>query len=145
MTKRKEFSDATKRKARERAGGRCERCGTNAAARYEWNHHLPCYLGGGNGVSNAELLCADGKDSCHAKQTRRDIKAFAKIRRIRGETRSQWAKTHRGRGRLSKHTKAKPLMQREKWNGGDRAGSIPSRPLGDKRWRKKLSGEVVRV
>ena len=166
MTKRKEFSHATKRKARERAGELCERCGDRAVFG-ECNHLLAAWLGGGRELGNAEHLCR----ACHREQTRKDIKAFAKVRRIRGETRSQWMGTNRHQGRLSwkkmkSQSKNNSLIGRSfaktaantqptgrqacapdarlivNTSGPKR--KIPSRGF-RKDIRRKVSGEVVRV
>lgn len=121
MSKRQEFTNATKRLCKERADAICQRCGCRTDAG-ECNHALAAWLGGGRDLGNAEYLCR----ACHRDQTRKDQKAYAKVRRLRGKTRSQTAGTNRHRGRFGKRD--------VKW---------PSRPLGSKRWWKKLSGEVV--
>lgn len=106
-SKRDEFTKATKRKARERAGNRCERCGASDC-RLEVNHRVPCWAGGDNSLGNAELLCAGWSGSCHAIQTREDEALQAHYDRLAGRinaksgkpVRAQCQGTHAGKGQL---------------------------------------------
>jgi hypothetical protein len=59
----------------ERAGGRCERCGSTVNV--QAHHRVPVVDGGTNDPSNGEALCS-GKGGCHGKverQRRRERKA----------------------------------------------------------------------
>lgn len=53
-----------------RAGGRCERCGTNYAYRWSIHHRKPRGMGGTkdpsiHSVSNLVYLCGSGTEGCH--------------------------------------------------------------------------------
>lgn len=151
MTKRKEFSRATKQATRERTGDRCERCGS-ADGPFDFNHRVPAWLDGDNSPENCEQVC---RYSCHRQQTSKDQAAFAKVNRIAGKTRSQWTGTHRGKGALSgkrrtgqacKQGQPPRAFQTSRELGGPSLSCkrrIQSRPF-RKDVRKKLSGEVVR-
>lgn len=81
---RRNFTPATKRAARERAKGMCQRCGISAQSG-ECNHALADWLGGNNSLENAEHLCVE----CHKEQSAKDVKAYWKVRRLRGETKGR--------------------------------------------------------
>jgi 5-methylcytosine-specific restriction endonuclease McrA len=76
---RQEFSDKTKRAAWDRCGGICE-CGClKPIHRAQYDHIVPCGLGGGNDLDNCQVLT----QSCHAKKTRkRDVPSISKAVRI---------------------------------------------------------------
>jgi hypothetical protein len=61
---RLEFSNVVKRKAKERAKNRCERCGVDFDSDFkgEYHHIVPVYLGGTNNLDNCTLLC----HNCHS-------------------------------------------------------------------------------
>lgn len=70
MTRRLEFSATTKRKAFDRAmanGGLCEcRCGAALQPpKVEYDHRIPCALGGDNSIANCMVLTA----ACHRTKT----------------------------------------------------------------------------
>lgn len=81
MTERQEFTRATKRDAFLRAGGHCERCSAKLfPGNVEYDHQLPCALGGDNSLSNCVVLCR----TCH-----RTVKTPDDVRRIRKSDRQR--------------------------------------------------------
>lgn len=78
---RREFTRTTKLAAFERAGGCCEQCGRKIVAeRPEYDHRIPCEMGGDNSLDNCQVLCP----WCHAEKTHKeDAPARAKSRRVR--------------------------------------------------------------
>ncbi|MDI6887512.1 MAG: HNH endonuclease signature motif containing protein, partial [Candidatus Thermoplasmatota archaeon] len=54
-----EFSLSIKKKVRERAGNRCERCGIDFDEKFkgEFHHIIPVIYGGTNDLDNCSLLC----------------------------------------------------------------------------------------
>jgi 5-methylcytosine-specific restriction endonuclease McrA len=81
MTARAEFDRKTKRDAFLRAGGKCERCTAKLfPGNVEFDHALPCALGGDNSLANCVCLCR----TCH-----RTLKTPEDIRRIRKADRQQ--------------------------------------------------------
>ncbi len=83
MTKRREFSKATKARAFLRANGCCEEpgCGVKimGVTKAEYDHITPCGLGGGNSLENCKVLCVP----CHKGKTRIDKGMMAKADRAR--------------------------------------------------------------
>jgi 5-methylcytosine-specific restriction endonuclease McrA len=62
-----EFSAPTKRKAFERAGGKCQDCARELRdGEPQYHHVLEARLGGDNALSNCRLLCV----SCHKATTK---------------------------------------------------------------------------
>lgn len=83
-TDRKEFSKATKLAAFERARGHCEVCGTKIITRAEYDHRIPCALGGDNSLENCVCTCV----KCHrTKTSTQDVPAISKAVRL-NETRA---------------------------------------------------------
>lgn len=81
MTRRQEFSNRTRLQAWERAGGRCEECGVklHVGDRREYDHRIPCALGGDNGLGNCVVLCGP----CHGSKTaQQDAPQIAKAKRV---------------------------------------------------------------
>lgn len=80
---RAEFSNTTRRKAFDRAKGLCEQCGLDFAKtgkKPEYDHRLPCALGGRNDLPNCVVLCAH----CHGvKTTKEDVPRIRKADRQR--------------------------------------------------------------
>ncbi len=80
---RAEFAKKTKLEAWDRADGKCEGegCGLPLKGkRIEYDHRIPCALGGGNTLENCVVLCKP----CHDGKTfGRDIPVIAKVARIR--------------------------------------------------------------
>lgn len=64
-----EFSRPTRRRLMERAGGKCESCGT--AEHLEFDHVVPCHLGGTNDEGNGQVLCRE----CHRQKTTTEIRS----------------------------------------------------------------------
>lgn len=88
---RQEFSKATKLAAFERAKGHCESCGGKILTRAEYDHRIPCALGGSNDLANCVCLCA----KCHrVKTVSADVPAISKSVRIREKR----AGVRKGRG-----------------------------------------------
>ncbi|EDM70802.1 HNH nuclease [Roseobacter sp. AzwK-3b] len=78
---RREFSNRTRFQAWERARGKCEECGVklNVGDRREFDHRIPCGLGGDNSLENCVVLCA----ACHRDKTdTEDIPRIAKAKRV---------------------------------------------------------------
>lgn len=80
---RKEFSKKTRVQVFERAGGRCEKCGAKLkVGEGEYDHILPCALGGDNDAANAALLCV----RCHrgvGAKTADDQRVISKVKRVK--------------------------------------------------------------
>jgi hypothetical protein len=59
-----EFPSDVKRKVKERAGNRCERCGIDFDEGFEgeFHHIIPIVYGGDNSIGNCSLLC----HNCHS-------------------------------------------------------------------------------
>lgn len=76
---REEFTAATKAAAALRAGGHCECCLIKILGVPEYDHVLPCGLGGDNSLENCQVLC--GK--CHRLKTADDRKPMAKADRLK--------------------------------------------------------------
>jgi 5-methylcytosine-specific restriction endonuclease McrA len=75
---RSEFSKSTKLAAWERCGGYCEDCGGKIFTA-EYDHIVPCAIGGTNDLDNCRVLCR----RCHrAKTSAVDVPQIAKSRRI---------------------------------------------------------------
>jgi 5-methylcytosine-specific restriction endonuclease McrA len=78
-TERSEFSKKTKLDAFTRAKGHCEICGTKIITTAEYDHRIPCGLGGSNDLANCVCTCS----RCHSKKTfTKDIPAIAKAVRL---------------------------------------------------------------
>jgi 5-methylcytosine-specific restriction enzyme A len=77
---RKEFTRKTKAKGFERSNGLCEKCSAKLkVGEAEFDHVLPCALGGDNSLDNLEVLCR----SCHKDKTADDVRGIRKADRIR--------------------------------------------------------------
>ena len=77
--KRNEFSKATKLIAWERCKGMCELCGLKIIGVAEYDHIIPCGLGGANDVHNCRCVCR----KCHGKKTsEQDVPMISKAVRI---------------------------------------------------------------
>lgn len=107
---RSEFSRTTKLKAFERAQGRCETCNCKLGAqdRKEFDHVLPCALGGTNTVENCEVLCV----ACHKAKTKGDKGRIAKADRQRA-THQGFKAPKRGGFQTNKSGKWKKKMNGE--------------------------------
>lgn len=76
---RSEFTDKTKKAAFGRSGGHCETCGSKIVGVAEYDHAVPCAVGGTNDLSNCRVLCR----KCHrVKTSERDVPQIAKSTRI---------------------------------------------------------------
>ena len=122
MGARSEFSDTTRRKALDRAKGLCEQCGLDfkkTGKRPEYDHRLPCALGGRNDLPNCVVLCAP----CHrVKTSKEDVPRIRKADRQR--TRAIGA--HRPRQPLQSPKDSLKSEERPKHEG---RGSLPPRAL----------------
>lgn len=92
---RREFSTKVRDQAYERSKGRCEKCGAEfAGRRCEYDHRIPCALGGEPTLENCDCVCP----VCHRQKTStQDIPAISKCKRIIAKTanikpRRQWPK-----------------------------------------------------
>lgn len=76
---RQEFSAKVKVAAFERANGRCECCTARlSVGNVEYDHHIPCALGGEATETNCVVLCK----TCHrAKTSKGDVPRIAKAKR----------------------------------------------------------------
>ena len=111
-TKRKEFSEATKRKAYELRGGKCPglielkmECGKDLSEDCEYDHIKRCEIEPDNSLENCRPLCKVH----HAIKTAMDAKQAAKGRRLRKETKKSQrpkAKIH-SRNTLTKEERDK--------------------------------------
>jgi 5-methylcytosine-specific restriction endonuclease McrA len=89
MTRRREFSNRTRLQAWERSGGKCEECGIKLQVgdRREYDHQIPCGLGGDNSLDNCVVLCGP----CHSsKTTREDVPRIAKAKRVAAKHSGAW-------------------------------------------------------
>ena len=77
---RAEFSKRTRRDAFARAQGNCECCSMRIkAAAVQYDHRIPCALGGDNSLDNCQVLCIP----CHKDKTgKSDMRNIAKAVRI---------------------------------------------------------------
>jgi 5-methylcytosine-specific restriction enzyme A len=84
---RAEFSKATRREAMTRSQGLCEgilpngdKCSANLWQKMRhFDHIIPCEIGGGNELSNCQVLCVP----CHGAKTQKiDIPMIAKAKRV---------------------------------------------------------------
>jgi 5-methylcytosine-specific restriction endonuclease McrA len=66
------------RKAFERAGGFCERCGAKLWRGVEYHHIIEAYLGGDNSLENCCVACRP----CHVELTAERHPAIDKTRRL---------------------------------------------------------------
>lgn len=90
MTRRRtEFSAKIRVEAFERAGGCCEECGVSIRPGNgpEYDHRVPCALGGEATLENCAVLCR----SCHGTKTaKQDVPRIAKAKRVhRGQINAQ--------------------------------------------------------
>jgi hypothetical protein len=122
MTKRLEFSPATKRKAYELRGGKCPGlielkmpCGKDLAEDCEYDHIKRCEIEPDNSLENCRPLCRIH----HAIKTVMDAKDAARGRNIRRET---------------KKSQAKDAMRGKHFQKGAKQNSP---------YRKKIDGTVV--
>lgn len=67
---RKEFSQAVRKAALERAAGRCEGCGKPLEpGRYTYDHTIPWRRGGTSTLENCKVLCSGRPEDCNSKKT----------------------------------------------------------------------------
>lgn len=80
---RREFSAKVMVAAYERSGGHCEACKVPLRpGRIQYDHVLPCALGGSPTIENCAVLCT----ACHsAKTTGQDVPSIAKMKRQRAK------------------------------------------------------------
>lgn len=76
---RQEFSAKTKVEAFALARGRCQNCTARlSVGNTEYDHVIPCAMGGGNGIDNVCVYCR----SCHRQKTSGDdLPRIAKAKR----------------------------------------------------------------
>ena len=116
MGKRLEFSDKTKSRRWEHAGGCCESCGKSMRTGDgpEYDHDKPAFYGGGNDFDNCRVLCV----SCHSLKTvSYNSHAMPKSRRM----------IKKAAGLRGKKLKGRPMA-------GTKASGL----------RKRMNGEVER-
>ena len=101
MTKRAEFSPATKRKAYELRGGKCPglveirmSCGKDISSGCEYDHIKRCEIEPDNSLENCRPLCR----AHHLIKTAMDAKQAAKGRRLRGENKPRTKAKIQSRG-----------------------------------------------
>lgn len=94
---RAEFPNRVKAAAFARADGHCEECTAKLmTGNVEYDHRIPCALGGSNELDNCVVLCK----TCHlAKTTKADVPRMAKAKRQRashiGAKQRGWGKAYR--------------------------------------------------
>lgn len=89
---RREFSRKIRAQAFARSNGCCEHCGAKLkAGEAEFDHVLPCELGGEPTLENCEVLCRP----CHKPKTASDIRRIRKADRIRDKHSGAWPKSSR--------------------------------------------------
>lgn len=90
---RKEFPAKVKVAAFERAGGHCESCTAKLfPGNTEYDHAIPCALGGDNTLDNCRVVCR----ACHRTKTSgEDIPRIAKGKRVRARHLGAKAKSPR--------------------------------------------------
>ena len=115
--KRLEFTDATKRRRWEYAGGCCEECGKSIRPGDgpEYDHDKPAFYNGGNEFENCRCLCK----ACHSLKTAAyNSHAMPKSRRM----------IRKAAGVRGRKLKGKPLA-------GTKASGLRKRMNGDvERW-----------
>lgn len=112
---RENFTEFTKRAARDRAAGKCEDCGWPFGPKNppEVDHRVECWEGGDNSLENAIAL---GRTCCHTKKT-----AAAAARRAKADRqRARYLDTKVRKGRPLPGTRASGLRKRmngqvERW------------------------------
>lgn len=79
MTERQEFHPKVMIRAWDRADGHCEGCGAKLfPGNIEYDHQIPCALGGDNSLENCIVRCR----ACHkAKTFKQDIPNIARAKR----------------------------------------------------------------
>lgn len=82
MTKRLSMSKARRNRVMRQNNHACRECKSKAGP-FAIDHWIPLWLGGGEDDGNLAPLCVE---PCHREKTKREAKARAKIKRIRGET-----------------------------------------------------------
>lgn len=79
---RREFPAKVKQAAYERAKGHCEECGQKIVGRAEFDHVIPCALGGEPSLENCSVSCS----KCHRlKTSTHDIPRISKAKRQRAK------------------------------------------------------------
>lgn len=139
-TVRKEFSKGTMAAAFLAAGGKCEKCDCKLdPSNTEYDHVLPCGLGGDNSLSNCQCLCVD----CHKDKTKSDVKQIAKTKR-------QYNKDNGIKTRRKASIPSRPFPKsnsslskgkgksKHKWSSSPMPGSKASG------WKKNMDGTVSR-
>lgn len=88
---RAEFTKKQRAEIWSRAAGRCEKCGAKLkVGEGEYDHVIPCALGGDATVNNAQLLCR----VCHSKKTHKhDRPRISKAERQRAKHLGLWPKS----------------------------------------------------
>jgi 5-methylcytosine-specific restriction endonuclease McrA len=100
---RTEFSRKTRRDIFLRAMGRCEQCRAYLkSGEGEYDHILPCELGGEATVDNGMLLCR----TCHRIKTRGDVQQIRKSDRQRDKNDGTFVKS----GKKLSHPRFKRRM-----------------------------------
>ena len=76
---RREFTQKVKVQAFELAGGKCQTCGLKIRGGAEYDHVVPCALGGEASIENCAVLCS----ACHRRKTSgEDVPRISKAKRI---------------------------------------------------------------
>jgi hypothetical protein len=119
MTKRAEFTTATKLKATMRyltCPGVYELrivCGKPLSEGAEWDHIKRCEIEPDNSPENARPLCRN----CHLAKSAMDAKQAAKGRRLRGENKPKRKAKIQSRNTLSKEERDKARQWKQKVSG----------------------------
>ena len=115
MTNRRSLSPATRQRILDAHGNKCALCKAENVP-FEIDHWVPVIFGGKDDDGNLRPLCVP----CHKEVTRVTVGQNAKVKRLLG------------------------LTKKRNWNWAKR--SFPKgRGFGNPMFRRKLSGEVVKV
>lgn len=84
---RREFTQKVKVQAFELAGGKCQTCGLKIRGGAEYDHIIPCALGGEASLENCAVLCS----ACHRRKTSgEDVPRISKAKRIHAKRIGAW-------------------------------------------------------
>ena len=106
---RQEFSRKTMAEAFKRCGGHCEKCSAKLGpGNREYDHIVPCELGGDASLDNCQVLCRN----CHGSKTaKQDVPAIRKSDRVRDKHNGAFRRSSRGFRKAPRQSKATSPIQ----------------------------------